>query len=108
VDAAAMRRTRRVDNMDAIDGINKAMLKATQMIASIIGRMRRVAQTPPQAAASSSAATSFDLGNQIDSLYKRIKKAKEENISDSILRYERLILALEKKEEEEIEARHRI
>ena len=107
VDAAAMRRTRRVDNMDAIDGINRAMLEATKMIASTIGKVRK-APTPPRAPAATAISSSFDFGSQIDSLYKRLKKAKEENITDSVHRYERLIVALEKKEEEEIEARLRI
>jgi len=88
--------------MDAIDGINRAMLEATRMIASTIGRVRTAAPDPPVAAATAS--SSVDLGTQIDSLYKRLKKAKEENHSDSVARYERLIHALEKKEEEEIEA----
>ena len=106
VDAAAMRRTRRVDNMDAIDGINRAMLEATKMIASTIGKVRK-APTPPRAPATTAVSSSIDFGSQIDSLYKRLKKAKEENITDSVRRYERLIVALEKKEEEEIEARLR-
>ena len=99
-----MRRTRRVDNMDAIDGINRAMLEATKMIASTIGKVRKV-PTPPRAPAATAVSSSIDFGSQIDSLYKRLKKAKEENITDSARRYERLIVALEKKEEEEIEAR---
>jgi len=106
VDAAAMRRTRRVDNMDAIDGINHAMLEATKMIASsTIGKVRKV-PTQPRAPVATAVSSSIDFGSQIDSLYKRLKKAKEENITDSVRRYERLIVALEKKEEEEIEARH--
>ena len=104
VDAATMRRTRRVDNMDAIDGINRAMLEATKMIASTIGKVRK-APTPPRAPATTAVSSSIDFGSQIDSLYKRLKKAKEENITDSVRRYQRLIVALEKKEEEEIEAR---
>jgi hypothetical protein len=106
VDAAAMRRTRRVDNMDAIDGINRAMLEATKMIASTIGKVRK-APTPPRAPTTTAVSSSIDFGSQIDSLYKRLKKAKEENITDSVRRYERLIVALEKKEEEEIESRLR-
>ena len=90
--------------MDAIDGINRAMLEATKMIASTIGKVRK-APTPPQAPAATAFLSSIDFRSQIDSLYKRLKKAKEENISDSVRRYERLIVALEKKEEEEIEAR---
>ena len=50
VDAAAMRRTRPIDNMDAINGINRAMLEATNMIASTIGRVRK-APSPPRAPA---------------------------------------------------------
>jgi len=93
--------------MDAIDDINRAMLEATKLIASTIGRARTTAPDPPVPAAAAAAATassSIDLGTQIDSLYKRLKKAKEENHCDSVSRYERLIHALEKKEEEEIEA----
>jgi hypothetical protein len=82
VDAAAMRRTRRVDNMDAINGINRAMLEATKMIASTIGKVRK-APTPPQAPAATAVLSSINFGSQIDSLYKRLKKAKEENITDS-------------------------
>ena len=110
-DAAGMRHTRRVDNMDAIDGINRAMLEATKLIASTIGRARTTAPDPPvvTAAATTAAASSptGDWGTQIDLLYKRLKKAKEETHRDSISRYECLIKALEEKEEEEIEARLR-
>ena len=103
-DAAGMRRNRRVDNMDAIDGINRAMLEATKLIASTIGRARTTAPDPPIATAAAASSPTGDLGTQIDSLYKRLKKAKEENHRDSVSRYERLIKALEEKEEEEIEA----
>ncbi len=103
-DAAAMRCTSWVENMDAINGINRAMLEAMVMIVSTIDRVRK-APTPPQAPAAAAVLSSIDFGSQIDSLYKHLKKAKEENITDSVCCYKRLIVALEKKEEEEIKAR---
>ena len=89
--------------MDAIDGINCAMLEATKMIASTIVRVWK-APTPPRAPATAAVLSSIGFGSQIYSLYKRLKKAKEENIPDSVRRYKRLIASLEKKEEEEIKA----
>jgi hypothetical protein len=78
-DTAAIRCTHRVNNMDAIDGINRAMLEVTvtnKMIVSTIGRARTTAQDPPviaaAAAAAAAASSSTNLGIQIDSLYKHL------------------------------------
>ena len=47
MEAESMRRPRKRDNIEALDGINNAMLQATRMISQAIGR----AHQPPAAAA---------------------------------------------------------
>jgi hypothetical protein len=97
--AVAICCTRHVNNMDDIDGINRAMLEATKLIGKAISAWAMVPLPPPAGVAASA-----DIGIHINSLYKRLKKAKEEDKSESAQRYERLILALKKEEEENTEA----
>jgi hypothetical protein len=99
-DATAMRQMHCVDNMDAINGIICAMLEAKKLIGKAIC-VRTTAAPPPLAGVAASA----DIGIHIHSLYKHLKKTKEKDMRDSVRCYERLILALEKKDEEETEAR---
>ena len=97
LEAETMRRPRNRDNIDALDGINSAMLEATRMISAAIGR----AHQPPAATA---VAPGGD-GDVIASLYARLQNARAANRMDAVIRYERMIDRLEMKEEEEMEAR---
>ena len=99
VEAETMRRPRNRDNIDALDGINSAMLQATRMISAAIGR----AHQPPAAAAAGVAPGGN--GDLIASLYARLANARTANRMDAVNRYERMIDRLERKEEEEMEAR---
>jgi hypothetical protein len=110
VEAKSMRRPRNRNNIEALDGINNAMLQATRMISQAIGR----AHQPPAAAATAVAplpnATTRPLlpggdGDVIASLYARLVSARAANRTDAVVRYERMIDRLERKEEEELEAR---
>jgi hypothetical protein len=78
-EAAAMHCTCCVNNMDAIDGIKRAMLEATKLIGKAINA-RATAPPPPSA----SVAASADIGVHINSLYKCLKKAKEEDTRESV------------------------
>jgi hypothetical protein len=96
------------DNIEALDGINNAMLQATHMISQAIGW----AHQPPAAAAAiaplpNAAARpllSGNYGDIIASLYSRLVSARVANRMDTVDRYERTIDRLERKEEEELEA----
>ena len=111
VEAESMRRPRNRDNIEALDGINNAMLQATRMISQAIGR----AHQPPAAAATAVApllpnATARPLlpggdGDVIASLYARLVSARAANRTDAVDWYERMIDRLERKEEEELESR---
>jgi hypothetical protein len=112
VEAESMRRPQNRDNIEALDGINNAMLQATCMISQAIGR----AHQPPATAAAAAvvaplpnAATRPLLpggdGDVIASLYARLVSARVANRTDAVDRYERMIDRLERKEEEELESR---
>ena len=104
VEAETMRRPRNRDNIEALDGINNAMLQATRMISQAIGR----AHQPPAAAAAAVAPlpnAAGGGGDVIASLYARLASARAANRMDAVDRYERMIDRLERKEEEELEAR---
>jgi hypothetical protein len=104
VEAKTMRRPRNRDNIEAIDGINNAMLQATRMISQAIGR----ANQPPAATAAAVAPLVPNAagggGDIIASLYARLASAKAANRPDAVDRYERMIDRLEQREEEELEA----
>jgi hypothetical protein len=96
-------------NIEALDGINNAMLQATHMISQAIGR----AHQPPAAAAAiaplpNAAARLLLPGGDravIASLYARLESARVANRMVAVDRYEKMIDRLERKEEEELEAR---
>jgi hypothetical protein len=95
------------DNINAINGINDAMRQATRMISQVIGRAQ-----PPVAAiivAPLPNATTRPLppggdGDVIASLYAHLVSASAANRTDAVVRYERMICRLKRKEEEELEA----
>jgi hypothetical protein len=107
VEANLMRCPQNHDNIEAIDGINDAILQATRMISQAIGWAQ-----PPTAAAVvvplPNAATRLlppgGDGDVIASLYTRLVSARAANRTDAVVRYERMIDHLERKEEEELEA----
>jgi hypothetical protein len=109
VEAESMRRPQNRDNIEALDGINNAMLQATRMISQAIGW----AHQPPAAATAVAPlpnATARPLlpggdGDVIASLYARLVSARAANRTDAVVWYERMIDRLERKEEEELEAR---
>ena len=97
VDAESMRRPRNRDNIEALDGINNAMLQATRMISQAIGR----AHQPPATAAAVVVAPLPNAaarpllpggdGDVIASLYARLVSARAANRTDAVDRYERMI-----------------
>ena len=107
VDAESMRCPQNRDNIEALDGINNAMLQATHMIS----------QTRPVAAAAAAAAVAplpnaaarpllpGGDGDVIASLYARLVSARAASRTDAVDRYERMIDRLERREEEELESR---
>jgi hypothetical protein len=109
VEAESICRPRNRDNIEALDGINNAMLQATRMISQAIGR----AHQPPATATAVAPlpnATAHPLlpggdGDVIASLYARLVSARAANRTDAVVRSERMIDRLERKEEEELEAR---
>ena len=104
VEAETMRRPRNRDNIDALDGINSAMLQATRMISAAIGRAHQPPQHQPPATAAAGVAPGGD-SDLIASFYARLANARAANRMDAVNRYERMIDRLERKEEEEMEAR---
>ena len=110
VDAESMRCPQNRDNIEALDGINNAMLQATHMIIQAIGR----AHQPPAAAATAAAplpnAATRPLlpggdDDVIASLYACLVSARAASRTDAVDRYERMIDRLERKEVEELESR---
>ena len=79
------------------------MLQATRMISAAIGRAHQPPHQPP-ATAAAGVAPGGD-GDLIASLYARLANARAANRMDAVNRYERMIDRLERKEEEEMEAR---
>jgi hypothetical protein len=110
VEVESMCRPRNRDNIEALDGINNAMLQATHMIIQAIGR----AHQPPAAAATAAAplpnAATRPLlpggdDDVIASLYACLVSARAASRTDAVDRYERMIDRLERKEVEELESR---
>ncbi len=60
VEAETMRRPLNRDNIDALDGINSAMLQATRMISAAIGRAHQPPQHQPHATAAAGVAPGGD------------------------------------------------
>ncbi len=112
VEAEALRRPRNRDNIEAIDGMNNAMIDATRMISEAISRQAVfVQQQPPPAPVV--AQPNFapppppvdDAGVLIESLYRRLASARVANREEAVLRYERMIDRLEMREEAELQQR---
>ena len=107
VEAKTMRRPQNHYNIEALDGINNAMLQATRMISQAIGW----AHQPPAAACfapplPNAAARPLPGGDGdiIVSLYARLVSTWAANRADAVVQYERMIDCLERKEEEKLEA----
>jgi hypothetical protein len=105
VEAETMRRPRNRDNIDALDGINSAMLQATRMISAAIGRVHQPPQHQPPASSAAAGVAPGGDGDLIASFYARLANARSANRMDAVNRYERMIDRLERKEEEAMEAR---
>ena len=93
-DVADMRRPRNRDNVEVIDAMQRSILQATNALTRAMeGRAQPLPSiTPPPAGQ--------ELGEQIDSLYKRLKAARETGMDASAVRYERQIADLEARDEE--------
>jgi hypothetical protein len=97
-DATAMRWTRCIDNIEAIDGLNRAMMATTNMIGEAI-RMRG----ERMAAAGGRGDGGDDLDRKLESLHKQHKLAIKVGDQRSIKQCDRIIRILEEKEVREIE-----
>jgi hypothetical protein len=96
--ATAMRRTHRISNIVAIDGLNRAMMATTNMIGeAICARGKRMA------AAGGRGDGGGDLDHKLESLHKRRKLAIKVGNQRSIEHCDRIIRILEEKEAREIE-----
>jgi hypothetical protein len=104
VDAKLLRHPRNRNNIGVIDGINSAMLQATRMISQAISTRAHSPATATAAATAAPLPPGGD-GNVIASFYSRLEKARAANRADAVTRYEGMIDWLERKEEEEMEAR---
>jgi hypothetical protein len=96
--ADLVRCPRNCNNIEAIDGINLAMLQATRMISLAIERAQ-----PPTASAAT-AAPGLNTADVIASLYTRLASARAANRMDAVFCYKRMIDRLERKEEDDLEA----
>ena len=111
VDTKSIRHPQNHDNIEALDGINIAMLQAMHMISQAIGRAHQTPAAPATAAAPLPNATARPLlptggdGDVIASLYARLVSARVASKTDAVDRYERMIDRIERKEEEELEVR---
>jgi hypothetical protein len=96
-----MRRPRNRDNVEIYDAMQRSILQATNALTRAIkGR----AQPPPPAPQPPPSITppspGQDLGQGINSLYKRLKYARETGMDASAVRYEHQIAELETRDEE--------
>ena len=98
VESEMIRRPRYRDNIEA------SMLDATRMISGIIA----LAQLPPPPvdALPNVAPLPPPAGDTIESLYRRLASARVANRDDAVLRYERMIDSVERREEEELINNH--
>ena len=92
-DVADMRRPRNRDNVEVIDAMQRSILQATNALTRAMeGRAQPLPSiTPPPAGQ--------ELGEQIDSLYKRLKAARETGMDALAVCYERQIADLEARDE---------
>ncbi len=97
-DATAMRRTCHIDNIDAIDGLNRAMMETTNMIGeAICMRGKRMA------AVGGIGVGGGDPDLKLELLHKQCKLAIEMGDQRSIAHCDCIIRILEEKEVREIE-----
>jgi hypothetical protein len=87
------------DNIKAINGINHAMLQTMRMISLAIKKAQ------PPAASAAIIAPGLNAVEDIASLYTHLASARAAKRMDAIFCYERMINHLERKEEEDLEAR---
>jgi hypothetical protein len=97
--AAAMRRPCRIDNIDVIDGLNRAILQSTQKIGEALQNQGVMAA----AAGIGSGSEAVDLDLKLESLHKRRKYAIDVGDLQSIAHCERMIRLLEEKVVKEME-----
>ena len=102
-DAAAMRRPRRTDNIEVIDGLNRAIIDSTKMIGEALLRASASRGDRAVAAAGGSGGRDGNLDSELESLHKRLKFAVEAGDQRSISHCERMIRFLEEKEAREME-----
>ena len=90
VDAKSMRCPRNRENIEALDGINNAMLQATCMISQAIGRAHQPPAAPATAASPLPNATARPLlpaggdGDVVASLYARLVSARAASRTDAV------------------------
>jgi hypothetical protein len=96
-DVVNMRRPRNRDNVEIYDAMQRSILQATN---ALTRAMEGRAQPPPPPALQPPPLLTItplrhlgqeELGEQIDSLYKRLKVAREMGMEDSAVRCERQI-----------------
>jgi hypothetical protein len=107
VDAESMRCPQNRDNIEALDGINNAMLQATHMISQArpVAAAAAAAAVAPLPNAAARPLLPGGDGDIIASLYARLVSARAANRMGAVDRYKRMIDRLERKEEEELESR---
>ena len=105
-DVVNMRRPRNRDNVEIYDAMQRSILQATN---ALTRAMEGRAQPPPPPALQPPPLLTItplrhlgqeELGEQIDSLYERLKVAREMGMEDSAVRCERQIVDLETRDEE--------
>jgi hypothetical protein len=102
-DVANMRRPRNRDNVETHDSMQRSILQANN---ALTRAMEGRAQPPPPPALQPLPTITplplrqEELGEQINSLYKRLKVAREMGMEDSAVRCERQIADLETRDEE--------
>jgi hypothetical protein len=99
-----MRRPRRIDNMDAIDGLNRAMNDTARMIADALGaRARGTATAAVGRDGGGESGESAETDRKLKSLHKRRKLAIDVGDQVSIAHINRMIRIMEEKEAREME-----
>ncbi len=104
-DVADMRRPRNRDNVEVIDAMQRSILQATNALTRAMeGRAQSPPPPPPPPAPQplpsiTPPPAGQELGEQIDSLYKRLKAARETGMDALAVCYERQIADLEARDE---------